>query len=166
MTAMTDKGFILTGRHVVAMLLGFFAIILAVNIVFVYLALDTFRGVTTEDAYVKGLNYNETLERSRSQAASGWQVDLTATPGPAGAVTIDVAVNDMAAAPIALLAIEGSLRHPADEHLDVPLSFAAVEAGLYRAEIGAPTRGQWDAVIVLTGEDGATYRLEKRLWLK
>ena len=53
-----------TGRKALWVLLGFFGVILAVNATFVYLAVSSFSGLETDNAYVKGLNYNTTLSRA------------------------------------------------------------------------------------------------------
>ncbi|MDP6343656.1 MAG: FixH family protein, partial [Alphaproteobacteria bacterium] len=52
----------LTGRDVLWLLLGFFALIIVVNGIFVVLALNSFSGVSTENAYRQGLAYNQTLQ--------------------------------------------------------------------------------------------------------
>jgi nitrogen fixation protein FixH len=45
----------------------FFGVIVIVNSVFITMALRTHSGVVTEDAYRKGLTYNEKLEQARNQ---------------------------------------------------------------------------------------------------
>ena len=60
-----------TGRHVLMMMLGFFGVIFAVNGVFAFLAIDTFTGLETEQAYLKGLDYNRTLTAAAEQRTTG-----------------------------------------------------------------------------------------------
>ena len=62
----------ITGKHVLFILFGFFGVMLAVNGVFVHFATATFSGVSTEDAYRKGLHYNETIAAFQVQQATGW----------------------------------------------------------------------------------------------
>ena len=50
----------LRGVHVLLMVLGFFGVIFAANLVFVFVSLETFSGIETENAYEVGRNYNET----------------------------------------------------------------------------------------------------------
>ena len=66
----------LTGRHVLIAILAFFGVIFAVNGVMTYIALDSFSGLATEDAYRKGLRYNEQIAAADAQAAKGWRVDV------------------------------------------------------------------------------------------
>ena len=68
----------LTGRHVLAMVLAFFTVVMGVNAIFAYIAISGFSGIETEDAYVKGLAYNETFGRrgmrnARSGGQSSWK---------------------------------------------------------------------------------------------
>ena len=58
---------------------------IAVNGVFTYFALESFGGLETEQAYLKGLDYNRTLEAAAAQRERGWQVELEQEPGSAGA---------------------------------------------------------------------------------
>jgi len=44
----------------------FFLVLFIVDGIFVYLATSTHTGVVTENAYEKGLRYNEVIERARA----------------------------------------------------------------------------------------------------
>ena len=68
-----DGGFRLTGRHVLITILTFFGIVIAVNVTFVHLALDSWTGLTDHDSYRTGLSWNRTLERDAAQTALGWR---------------------------------------------------------------------------------------------
>lgn len=54
-----------TGRIVLWALLAFFGVLASVNAFFVYTAVTTNTGVVTENAYEKGLRYNEILKEAR-----------------------------------------------------------------------------------------------------
>ena len=70
---MNDKpAFRITGRMVFFGLVAFFGLIAAVNGVFMFYALDTFPGLTTEDSYKKGIVYNRTLDDAEAQRRLGW----------------------------------------------------------------------------------------------
>ncbi|MBT3371532.1 MAG: FixH family protein [Rhodospirillaceae bacterium] len=155
----------ITGRKVLAMLLGFFALIVAVNGVFIYFALDSFSGLSTQNAYVKGLNYNRTLAQNRAQKATGLQITATASQ-PGQAVVLDVVVKDRHGKPIENLTLSGQLRRPTHEGEDLPLEFQAMGAGSYRATATPEALGQWDLRLLAQVADADDYRWEKRLWLK
>ena len=61
-----------TGRQVLAGLVATFALIFAVNGVFAYFAISTWPGYAQNDAYERGLRYNEVLDEARRQKALGW----------------------------------------------------------------------------------------------
>jgi nitrogen fixation protein FixH len=157
----------ITGRKALAMLLSFFAVIVLVNGVFMYFALTSFSGLSTENAYVKGVNYNRTLAQGRAQKAAGWQVTATAlqvTPGRQ--VVLNVRVMDRHGRPLDNLALRGQLRRPTYAGDDVTLEFEATGKGGYRALADPDAAGQWDLRLLAQVDDATDYRWEKRLWLK
>ncbi|MHA1599926.1 MAG: FixH family protein, partial [Alphaproteobacteria bacterium] len=46
---------VLTGRHVLIMVLAFFGLVIAANVIFVVLAWQSWSGLSTDDAYRRGL---------------------------------------------------------------------------------------------------------------
>ena len=64
------------GRHVFYMLLGFFGVMAGVNAIFVYFALTSFSGISVEDSYLKGLDYNAEIASSKDQASRNWVGDF------------------------------------------------------------------------------------------
>ncbi|QLH39782.1 MAG: FixH family protein [Defluviicoccus sp.] len=51
-------------------------VVVAVNVVLITYAIGTFPGLDTEDAYRKGITYNQTLAAAHEQEARGWQADI------------------------------------------------------------------------------------------
>ncbi len=155
----------LTGRHVLFMLLGFFGVVSAANAVFIYLAVSSFSGLETENAYARGLAYNETLRQAEAQRQLGWSVTLD-HEATGGGQRLTVSFRDRAGVPLADLVVAGALRRPTHEGMDQSLAFRSLGAGLYAAEPSLPAAGQWDIRLNATARDGASYVLEQRLWLK
>jgi nitrogen fixation protein FixH len=60
------------GIHVLWMLLGFFAMIIAVNAVFITMAVRSHPGEQVKNSYVLGLEYNKELARQDKQRTLGW----------------------------------------------------------------------------------------------
>lgn len=158
-------GRILTGRRVLAYLLGFFGLIFAVNGVFVYFALTSFNGVHTENAYLKGLNYNATIEAAERQAALGWQMQTVLTPTDSGGV-LTVTMRTADGEPVDGLGIDGVFWRPTQDGIDRPVVLQQVGAGRYDARVDLPVRGQWEVRLVAKSRDGVIYRGAERLWLK
>ena len=129
MTAKTAKPF--TGRHMTAILIAFFAVVIAVNMLMATLATRTFGGVVVQNSYVASQKYNEWLAKAREQEKLGWviapkldeQRRVTVALGVTGAI------------------VTGFARHPLGREADVPLRFLAVLGGV-RAERPLP-EGRW-----------------------
>ena len=62
----------ITGWTVFYGMVAFFGVIIAVNLTFVYFALDSWPGLTTQHAYEEGIAYNKTLEQAAAQNEMGW----------------------------------------------------------------------------------------------
>ncbi len=67
-----SSGFRITGWHVLAGMILFFSTIIAVNAVFISLAVQSFPGEDQRRSYVQGLEYNDVIAQRRAQAALGW----------------------------------------------------------------------------------------------
>ncbi len=153
----------ITGRMVLFGFIAFFGVIAAVNGVFMYMAINTWPGLTTEDAYKKGLNYNATLADGERQAALGWRssVDLTSQGrvvvlmhGPDGIPVGDLSVNVEFARPVGELGTESvSLREEA--------------AGKYVGAFDVTSEGRWKAEVTANNASGETkYRMIHELMLR
>lgn len=156
----------ITGRHVLFGLLGFFGLVLVANGAFVYLALDSFSGLSTENAYQRGLAYNDTLRAAEAQRALGWRVAVRTEALAGGRHRIAADFADKRGAPVESLAVDGYLRRPTQEGYDRDIALARVGPGRYAAEVALPLAGQWDIVLSARSPAGQRYRLEQRLWLK
>lgn len=153
-------GFRFTGRSVFALFAAFFGVIIIVNGIFVWKATTTWRGLDTADAYVKGLAYNEVLERAAAQKALGWQV----------AVSVDgdrpvLRLADSTGAPLGGLSVTALARRPVDEHDDRALLMVHQGDGVYRADQSLAARGQWDLHIEIARRAAPAYIVEQRIWL-
>jgi nitrogen fixation protein FixH len=63
-----------TGYHATAILVGFFAIVIAVNLTMARLATSTFGGALAENGYVASQDYNHWIAESAAQDRLGWDV--------------------------------------------------------------------------------------------
>jgi nitrogen fixation protein FixH len=70
-----------TGGHMLAAVLTFFGVIIAVNVVMAVAATGTFPGLIVKSSYVASQNYNQVLASARTQADTGWTLELEAQDG-------------------------------------------------------------------------------------
>jgi nitrogen fixation protein FixH len=151
------------GRHVLMGLIVFFGVMLAANSLLVYYALDTFSGGDRPDPYRSGLNYNETIEAGKRQAALGWQTEM-AYDDSQGRLTLSVL--DEAQVPVTNLALDAKVSRPATDREDRAVDFVEVSPGVYATDV-ALAPGTW--IVSLASRAGAegeaSYRLKRRLFV-
>jgi len=64
-----------------AIITGFFAVVIGVNITMAVLATGSWTGLVVKNSYVASQNYNAVLEDARTQRARGWTSALDYTDG-------------------------------------------------------------------------------------
>jgi nitrogen fixation protein FixH len=156
-TSSVSQSFRITGWHVLAAVVVFFGVVIAVDGLFLAAAYRTFPGQVSVTPYEDGLAYNRRMAQQRAQAALGWRVTVAIEPG--GLV---VQVSDKAAAPVTGLHVNGVLSRPATEAGRLPLTIAEVAPGRYETSV-APASGGWDMNLTARAGNGAVVEAERRL---
>lgn len=154
----------LTGRQVLFYLVAFFGVVVAVNIYFATVAVDTFRGEDEQKPYQEGIEYNQTLARRAAQDRLGWTATFFVDRLGTGAVRVDVKLRQADGAPETKVALSGQLRHPSDENRDRDIRLVEVKPGEYQADVTGITPGAWD-VIVHTPEAEQPFEATRRMWV-
>jgi len=150
----------LTGRHVLIAIVTFFAIIFAVNGVFLYYAMESWPGLTTDHAYVEGLEYNKVLEAAEDQNLRGWHSEI-AVEGETGARQVVVRLTDGSTQPLTGLAVELSVQRPVGDTPAMVLSAREIAPGVYRAEPADLGDGRWHVGV----SAGDQYRMNHEVWI-
>ncbi len=163
---MLTAGGKLTGRHVLLATLGFFGLVAAVNASMIFLAVSTFSGLETENAYVRGLAYNETLRAAERQAARGWTVSFDQRQLDSQRIMLEARFLDRAGLPLDGLEVAVGFTRPTHQGHDLDLELAALGTGRYQGEAVLPLPGQWDLHIRALRDGEALYTREQRLWLR
>jgi len=133
-------------------------VVIAVNIVLITYAIGTFPGLDTEDAYQKGLAYNQTIAAARVQEARGWHLDIRYAPHPDEASAHEgelvVTLRDRGGEPLYGLDVSAALIRPTRGGLDSRIALQPAASGEYRGEATLPLPGQWDVrVYARRGEE-------------
>lgn len=155
-----EPRFVITGRHVLAAFVLFFAIVIAVNVVFVRLAVSSFPGEQVEKSYYQGLNYNEVLDNRARQADGGWRIALTAPPLAGERSSVEVRLVDADGGPVYRARVTGELVRPTTDLGRQELVFYPLSDGLYRADAAALDPGAWDLALKGYGEGESDPRIE------
>ncbi|MGE0664941.1 MAG: FixH family protein [Sphingomonadales bacterium] len=155
--AMQPKPF--TGRHMLAVMVGFFAVVIGVNAALALFAAKSWTGLVVQNAYVASQHFNEDLAIARRQQALGWHSTLAYGRG---ILRFDVAGASGAAMPGLTVAV--TLRRPTHEGEDRQLTLSPTASGRYQAAVDLG-RGTWNAEVAATDPLGRPYRRDFRLWV-
>lgn len=155
-----------TGRMVLFCLLGFFAVVFAVNGVMIHEALSTFGGVETDSAYQAGRKYEEDVAMAKAQDARQWQVDASVASSPDGTARLDITARDAAGRPLVGLEAAAEFERPTDGRLDRRVTVAETSPGRFHGSAEDLPVGQWDLVIELSRDGDRLFRSINRIVLK
>lgn len=151
-----------TGRHVLWLVLGFFAVVLAVNGALVVFALSSWSGLATENAYLKGLKYNDTIAAAREQEALGWTSRVLLKAGAEGHGTIVLRLTDADGRTLSGLDVSVRMMRPASSRFDRVPVLAPTPDGTYAGEVPLPLAGQWIVEVSAADRRGARYTMVHR----
>ncbi|MEX0694782.1 MAG: FixH family protein [Rhodospirillales bacterium] len=133
----------ITGRMVLIGFIAFFGVIAAVNGLFMYFALSTWPGLTTDDAYKKGIDYNRTLNEAARQKAVGWQSGIVIDA--IGKLT--VTLTDKNRQPLQGAIVSLSLTRPLGDARAYSVMLEENAAGQYAGTFTEPQPGRWIASV-------------------
>lgn len=153
------------GWHVLVVVLAFFGVTIGVNATFVTLALATFSGEVSEEPYVQGLDYNDTLAARAVQAERGWTAALDVTREPGGGARLVLEVRDARDAAVSGLDVRGEIGRPATSSLDQAFAFSEAD-GIYTAVLEDLPDGEWELMARTSFYDGAPFEARRRVWLR
>ena len=138
----------LTGRHVLAITLAAFGVIIAVNMVMAVKAVSTFPGLETPNSYVASQDFDR--ERA-AQAALDW----TVTPDYDGKELV-LAIRDRQGNPAPIKDLQVTVGRPTyvadDQHPQM-----TYQGGLYVAPLTLKP-GLWNIHLTATAWDGTQFR--------
>ena len=159
------KEWVLTGRHVLIMIVSFFAVIIMVNMTMMWIALRTMPGVQVKSAYEASQAFNRELDTIAAQDSRGWQVDVMMPQGLGGG-PLRVSLRDKQGE--ALIGYQGIARfeRPTDKRLDRSVDLVADGAGRFAAALPPLATGQWDLVIEITRENARMHVSRRRIQIR
>lgn len=126
-----------TGRHMLILMVAFFGIVIAVNIVMARMATTTFGGHVVENSYVASQKFNDWLAAADRQAALKWTAEI-ALDGKRRVI----ARFSRDRLPLAGHNVTGEAQHPLGRSAPIPLVFGLLEDGGLRARTPLPS-GRW-----------------------
>lgn len=126
-----------TGKHMALVMVGFFGVVVGVNVLLANLAVSTFSGVVVENSYVASQGFNGLLGAARADRALGWKLDLARGADGAARFTL----TDATGAPLSGAEVRAQADHPLGAKVPpVMLAPKEVEPGVYEAPLAG---GRW-----------------------
>ncbi|NIZ13231.1 FixH family protein [Phaeobacter sp. HF9A] len=136
-----------TGKHMLALCVGAFGIIIAVNVYMAVSAVRTFPGLEVANSYVASQEFNARLH---AQQALGWSVYASATDGH-----VKLEITDKDGNPVELAALDAILGRATHVKDDQTPEFV-FDGTAYVAEAKlAP--GNWNIRMVARAKDGTEF---------
>lgn len=151
----------LTGRHVLILMISFFAVIFAVNGVFVYVSLQSHPGVTSENAYREGLRFNSELDRAGRQKARGWTSQLVFDDKE-----LVVRMRDASGTPLTGLAVEVLAQRPVHDRADMKMTLREATPGEYWADARQLVAGRWNLTVIAARGGALPHRADYSVQVK
>jgi nitrogen fixation protein FixH len=160
----TRAGRRLTGRAVLAWVVGFFGVVIGVNLVMVHFALSTFGGVETQSSYQAGLTFEREVAAVEAQDELHWQVSAHVAPTRDGSTALDISASDASGRALAGLTATARLLHPTDERSDHAVDVREVAPGRFHGTTTTAI-GQWDLLVELSRDGKRMFRSRNRVIL-
>lgn len=145
----------LTGKHVLAITVGAFGIIIAVNVVMAVQAVRTFPGLEVANGYIASQTFD--AER-KAQEALGWTVTPEYRDG-----RLTVEMVDAGGLPAAVRSMSVLVGRTTASNDDVTPEFVRV-SGKWQADV-ALARGKWMLKVEAEATDGTVFRQRLELFV-
>lgn len=146
----------LTGKHVLAITVGSFAVIIAVNLTLAYQAIRTFPGLEVSNSYVASQGFNE---RKAAQEALGWQLAPSYANG-----RVDLAFTDRNGVPVAVTGLDVLIGRVTSTMDDTTPVFVAV-GDVYSSDL-VLARGKWMVEVTAWSLDGTLFEQRAELFVR
>lgn len=144
-----------TGWHMTTILVAFFGVVLAVNVVMARYAIGTFGGTVVNNSYVASQKYNGWLDAAERQAKLGWTVRAALNEDRHLFVTVD---KD--ALPLGGLAGVATIHHPLGRQPTQTISLAPAGEGRLVSVEPLPA-GRWDVRLEVSSGGHRVRTLER-----
>ena len=146
----------LTGKHVLAITVSAFALIIGVNLLLAYKAVSTFPGLEVDNSYVASQGFNT---RKAAQEALGW----TMTPGyDQGRMTL--AFHGADGQPVKVKDLQVLVGRTTEAKDDTFPAFVQ-DDGVYAADVDLH-KGKWMIKVTATSTDGTLFEQRSELFVK
>lgn len=142
-----------------------FLIVTAVNGILIFAAVNSFSGLETDNAYEKGIHYNQALAAAAVNAQTGWHAEPSVRIGTDGLRRLDIIITDRAGMPVAALVVEAFLVRPTNAGMDTAITLQDQGAGHYAANFKPTGLGNWELRLMARRGESA-WQQTRRIFLQ
>ncbi len=159
MSDQTDKKeFELTGKHVLAITVSAFALIIGVNVFMAYSAIQTFPGLETDNSYVASQQFDRL---KAAQLGLGWEV---AAKIEGETLVLDIRDKDGEA--VEVKSIYGIFGRATHVKSDQEPNFSQSSTGAYVADVGKLDPGNWNLRVNIKSMDDVAFQQRIPVYIK
>ncbi len=133
---------VFTGWHMAAILVTFFAVVIAVNVIMARAAIGSFGGTVVDNSYVASQNYNRWIAAGRAQANQRWAAGATMRADGHVQIILSRGTADGMVA-------SGSIVHPLGRAPERPIRFISTTGGALVSDEPLPP-GRWQLRLRVT----------------
>lgn len=137
-----------TGKHITLILVSFFGVVIAVNVLMARLATHTFGGVVVENSYVASQQFNGWLKEASAEQALGWKAEIARDEQGRAAITL----RDSKGTALASAKVTAVAEHPLGQRPEIDLTLHEVAPGTFAAPLEA---GRWRLRVMVQAEGKA-----------
>lgn len=149
-----------TGRHMLAVLVLFFGVVISVNLIMARYAITTWTGLVVKDDFGASQHYNEKLDQMRQQAALGWSGRLEYGNG-----LVTYHLENSKASPVLGATVTVHAARPTHEGQDQTIVLEKGPVADYAANLSL-LPGIWNVEIDVKGSSGESYQQRVRLYVR
>ena len=157
MNRAADRQF--TGRQFLAIMVGSFVLVTAVNALMIWYALSSWSGLVSDSAYAEGLGFDRVLAASRAEAALGWKG--TIAYDPAGRIVFHLV--DSNGEPLSRMGVSLVMLRPTREGFDRSAPLHETMPGQYEVGMRPPLPGVWDVRVIVAAQGQTRFHAEQRI---
>ena len=148
------------GKHVLAIMVAFFGVIIAVNVTLAVLANTSWTGLAVENGYVASQHFNAELAEARRQKELGWEPDFGYR-----SQRLELVLRNTSGHPLSGFEVEAEIERPSTDREDRRIVLKETSPGTYIAQEQLKS-GQWDADVTIKDGAGRTMRRIYRFVVK
>lgn len=146
-----------TDKYIPWLVVLFFLVFMTVDAFMVTVAIRTQTGLVTDNAYEKGLAYNQTIAAARRQETLGWTHDISIKNNQ-----LIFSLNDKSGRPIAGAQVQAKIVREVQAGYDLEIPLVETSHHSYEANINFPMPGEW-AIRIFSVSKNTPYQVSSKV---